>query len=140
MIKGWCSQVLKGLQVLHKHDIVHGKLTCESIYINSNDGKIKIGDIGIKHIYAQTKYQELGLFSSHCKQYMEEKTTEKFDVYCFGLAVLEMISSENNSSKYLSQLLNKGKKAIILEAILNDALRNFLSSALEEKKEQRSTV
>ena len=71
---------------------------------------------------------------------MEEKTTEKFDVYCFGLAVLEMISSENNSSKYLSQLLNKGKKAIILEAILNDDLRSFLSSALEEKKEQRSTV
>lgn len=37
---------------MHEHNIVHGKLTCESIYINSNNGEIKIGDIGIKHIYA----------------------------------------------------------------------------------------
>jgi hypothetical protein len=29
---------------------VHGKLTCESIYINSNCGDIKIGDLGIRAI------------------------------------------------------------------------------------------
>jgi len=42
---------LKGLSYLHERDIVHAKLTCESIYINSNNGDIKIGDIGIKHVF-----------------------------------------------------------------------------------------
>jgi len=51
VIKSWCKKILEGLQYLHEHGIVHGKLTCESIYINSNNGEIKIGDIGIKHVY-----------------------------------------------------------------------------------------
>ena len=60
VIKNWFRKVLEGLEFLHEHDIVHGKLTCESIYINSNNGEIKIGDVGIKHIYAENKLQELG--------------------------------------------------------------------------------
>ncbi len=58
MIKTWSRKVLDGLAFLHSNNIVHGKLTCESIYINSNNGEIKIGDIGIKHIYALSEWAE----------------------------------------------------------------------------------
>jgi len=39
-------------------NFVHGKVTCESIYINSNNGDIKIGDLGIRAIpsYNNSKY------------------------------------------------------------------------------------
>jgi len=50
VIKRWCQKILEGIQYLHSQNIIHGKLTCESIYINSNNGDIKIGDIGIRTI------------------------------------------------------------------------------------------
>ena len=53
VIKEWCMKILEAVSFLHEHDIVHGKITCESVYINSNNGEIKIGAIGIKHVYAQ---------------------------------------------------------------------------------------
>jgi WNK lysine deficient protein kinase len=59
VVKRWCERIIDGLDYLHQHDIIHGKLTCESIYINSNNGEIKIGDIGIKHVYAKGKDPEL---------------------------------------------------------------------------------
>lgn len=85
--------------------MVHGKLTCESIYINSNNGEIKIGDVGVKHIYssqqpqpATNKTAQSNISACHnmselrqCKQYLKERNTKKFDVYCFGLVMLEMI-------------------------------------------------
>ena len=52
VIKNWSQKILSGLSFLHDHNVVHGKLTCESIYINSNNGEIKIGDVGVKHIYS----------------------------------------------------------------------------------------
>ena len=48
VIKQWCFKILQGLKFLHDHNLVHGSLTCESIYINSNNGDIKIGDLGIR--------------------------------------------------------------------------------------------
>lgn len=98
MIKNWSRKVLEGLVFLHENEIVHGKLTCESIYINSNNGEIKIGDIGIKHIYAlkeqersyTTTQSELG----QCKWYLKERNTKQFDTFCFGLALLEMVCAD----------------------------------------------
>ena len=52
---------------MHEKDIVHGKLTCESIYINSNNGEIKIGDIGIKHIYSITESTDQTALTSQSK-------------------------------------------------------------------------
>jgi serine/threonine protein kinase len=67
VIKRWAKKVLEGLLFLHQKNIVHGKLTCESIYINSNNGEIKIGDIGIKHIYAISE-QQFSLANSNCSE------------------------------------------------------------------------
>ena len=66
---------------------MHGELSCETIYINSNNGEIKVGDVGIKHIHTKYSYE----FGS-CKQYLKEKSTLKFDVFCFGLSLLEIVA------------------------------------------------
>lgn len=50
VIKNWCRKIMEGVAYLHSQNFVHGKLTCESIYINSNNGDIKIGDLGIRTI------------------------------------------------------------------------------------------
>lgn len=62
VIKNWAKKILEGVAYLHSKNFVHGKLTCESIYINSNNGDIKIGDIGVYAIPCyNSKYSELQL-------------------------------------------------------------------------------
>ena len=85
---------------------MHGKLTCESIYINSNNGDIKIGDIGMRQIPLYFSKQSEIHQSVLLKN---EKKTNKYDVYCFGLCLLEMISSDvsvPHAFKYLCKLIN----------------------------------
>ena len=107
VIKLWCTTVLEALQFLHERGIVHGELSCETIYINSNNGEIKVGDVGIKHIHTSIRSHELG----KCKQYVKEKDTLAVDVYCFGLTLLEIISAKESGSgrltlKYIINLLD----------------------------------
>jgi WNK lysine deficient protein kinase len=111
---------MEGVAYLHSQNFVHGKLTCESIYINSNNGDIKIGDLGIRTIpcYNNSKrdvsiriveYSELSM--SHQLKMSEETT--KLDIYCFGLSLLEMISSDVSGTqafKVLCKIINKGEK------------------------------
>jgi serine/threonine protein kinase len=63
VLKNWFRKILEGTKYLHSQNFVHGKLTCESIYINSNCGDIKIGDLGIRAIpsYNSSKHNiEIG--------------------------------------------------------------------------------
>ena len=57
---------------MHNNEIIHGKITCESVYINSNNGELKIGDIGIKKIYAHAKNQE----DKQIKLFFKEKPSK----------------------------------------------------------------
>ena len=43
--QNWFKQILTGLSALHSKKIVHGKLNYDHIYINSNTGEVKIGDL-----------------------------------------------------------------------------------------------
>jgi len=102
---------------LHQNQLVHGKLTCESIYINSNNGDIKIGDLGIRQIplfnSKQSEIHQSLLLKNEVK-------SSKYDVYCFGLVLLEMISSDipvAHSFKYLCKLINQGSKDNLISMI-----------------------
>ena len=48
-IKNWCRQILKGLLYLHSHDppVIHRDLKCDNIFVNGNQGEVKIGDLGL---------------------------------------------------------------------------------------------
>jgi len=47
IVKKWCKQILLGLADLHSHSppIVHGKISCSHIYIDSGLGTTNIGDL-----------------------------------------------------------------------------------------------
>lgn len=51
-IKHWCRQILKGLLYLHSHDppVIHRDLKCDNIFVNGNQGQVKIGDLGLAAI------------------------------------------------------------------------------------------
>ena len=49
VFKNWCYQILSGLHYLHTRTppIIHRDLKCENIFINGNNGQMKIGDLGL---------------------------------------------------------------------------------------------
>lgn len=51
-VKQWCRQILEGLNYLHSHDppVIHRDLKCDNIFINGNQGEVKIGDLGLAAI------------------------------------------------------------------------------------------
>lgn len=64
-------------------------------------------------------------------------------MFCFGLALLEMISAEivgAHTFKYLNRIMNKGGKKKMLESIEDELLRDFLSVTLEENSEKRASI
>lgn len=46
VLKHWCKMILQGIKYLHKIGLIHGMLSCNSYYVNSNSGIVKIGDLG----------------------------------------------------------------------------------------------
>lgn len=54
-IKNWARQILRGLQYLHCHDppIIHRDLKCDNIFVNGNNGEVKIGDLGLAIVMQQ---------------------------------------------------------------------------------------
>lgn len=51
-VKDWCRQILSGLLYLHSHNppIIHRDLKCDNIFVNGNQGEVKIGDLGLAAI------------------------------------------------------------------------------------------
>lgn len=54
-MKNWARQILRGLLYLHSHDppIIHRDLKCDNIFVNGNNGEVKIGDLGLATILRQ---------------------------------------------------------------------------------------
>jgi len=60
-IKGWARQILHGLLYLHSHrpPIIHRDLKCDNIFVNGNQGEVKIGDLGLAIVMQQPTAQSV---------------------------------------------------------------------------------
>ncbi|KAF9924722.1 Serine/threonine-protein kinase wnk4 [Linnemannia zychae] len=95
VIKSWCRQILQGLVYLHTHNppIIHRDLKCDNIFINGNNGQLKIGDLGLAVVRHRTHVSSvLGTPEFMAPELYDEKYDEKVDIYAFGMCVLEMAS------------------------------------------------
>ena len=54
-MKKWSRQILEGLLYLHSHNppVIHRDLKCDNIFVNGNQGEVKIGDLGLAAILQQ---------------------------------------------------------------------------------------
>jgi len=92
--QAWFRQILSGLQSLHRRNITHGGLTCEHIYINSNAGELKIGDLSLVKLP--------GILADRVTF---QRPVD--DIHYFGLMALEIAFAQRLSSSGLQKLMSR---------------------------------
>ncbi|KAI3444381.1 hypothetical protein Pfo_001046 [Paulownia fortunei] len=96
-IKNWARQILHGLDYLHSQNppVIHRDLKCDNIFVNGNQGEVKIGDLGLATIMQQPSAQSvIGTPEFMAPELYEEQYNELVDIYSFGMCLLEMVTLE----------------------------------------------
>ncbi len=124
--QAWFRQILEGLEYLHSHDAIHGFLTCDHIFINSNTGELKIGDVCLVKLMATMEGRP-------CFHRPVD------DIHRFGLVALEVMFSQVLSLKTLNRVmhrlydsptLDKAKVIKLLRHVGDEQYRSLVETCL----------
>ncbi|KAK8650597.1 hypothetical protein V6N13_140229 [Hibiscus sabdariffa] len=145
-IKNWARQILRGLVYLHSHvpPIIHRDLKCDNIFVNGNNGEIKIGDLGLAIVMQQpTARSVIGTPEFMAPELYEEEYNELIDVYSFGMCMLEMVTFEYpyNECKNPAQIYKKvtsGVKPASLSKVTDPQTKEFIEKCLVRASERLS--
>lgn len=138
-VKNWARQILRGLLYLHSHDppIIHRDLKCDNIFVNGNNGEVKIGDLGLATILRQAHaaHSVIGTPEFMAPELYEEDYNELVDIYSFGMCLLELVTfeypySECTNAAQIYKKVTSGKKPAALERIKNMDVRQFIEKCL----------
>ncbi|KAI5573382.1 hypothetical protein BDE02_10G077200 [Populus trichocarpa] len=137
-VKHWCRQILEGLLYLHSHDppVIHRDLKCDNIFVNGNQGEIKIGDLGLAAILKKSHAARcVGTPEFMAPEVYEEEYNELVDIYSFGMCVLEMVTfeypySECNHAAQIYKKVTSGKKPDALYKVKDPELQKFVEKCL----------
>ncbi|KAL7588981.1 hypothetical protein Lser_V15G41353 [Lactuca serriola] len=101
-IKKWARQILNGLHYLHSQNppVIHRDLKCDNIFVNGNNGEIKIGDLGLATVMQQSIAKSvIGTPEFMALKLYGEEYNELVDIYSFGMCLLEMVTFEYSYSE-----------------------------------------
>ncbi|KAK6929965.1 Protein kinase domain [Dillenia turbinata] len=137
-VKHWCRQILCGLLYLHSHDppVIHRDLKCDNIFINGNQGEVKIGDLGLAAILRKSHAAHcVGTPEFMAPEVYAEEYNELVDIYSFGMCLLEMVTFEYPYSEctHPAQIYKKvtsGKKPDSLYKVNDLEVRQFIEKCL----------
>ncbi|GLT55292.1 hypothetical protein SLA2020_284290 [Shorea laevis] len=137
-VKHWCRQILKGLLYLHSLNppVIHRDLKCDNIFINGNQGEVKIGDLGLAAILRKSHAAHcVGTPEFMAPEVYEEEYNELVDIYSFGMCILEMVTFEYPYSEctHPAQIYKKvisGKKPESLYKVKDPEVRQFVEKCL----------
>ncbi|RHZ81690.1 hypothetical protein Glove_117g195 [Diversispora epigaea] len=111
------KQISNALMDLHENDIIHGKLTSDSILVHN--GAIKL------NYFCMSYLKSLATFGATPFQYTDFRYLELFnkslDIYSLGIILWE-ISNDENSENYM----------IVLENANNGSLRQYLRTNFQK--------
>ncbi|KAJ4722451.1 putative Kinase [Melia azedarach] len=137
-VKHWCRQILSGLLYLHSRDppVIHRDLKCDNIFVNGNQGEVKIGDLGLAAILRKSHAARcVGTPEFMAPEVYEEEYNELVDIYSFGMCILEMVTFEYPYSEctHPAQIYKKvisGKKPEALYKVKDPEVRQFIEKCL----------
>lgn len=137
-VKGWARQILMGLNYLHSHNppIMHRDLKCDNIFINGNQGEVKIGDLGLATVMEQSTAQSvIGTPEFMAPELYDESYNELADIYSFGMCMLEMVTfeypySECRNSAQIYKKVSSGIMPAGLSKIKDPDMKTFIEKCL----------
>lgn len=137
-VKGWARQILIGLNYLHsqKPPIIHRDLKCDNIFINGNNGEVKIGDLGLATIMHKANAQTvIGTPEFMAPELYDEEYNELVDIYSFGMCMLEMVTfeypySECTNSAQIYKKVSTGVKPVALSKVKDIEVKAFIEKCL----------
>lgn len=150
VIKNWCRQILEGISYLHSQPdpVIHRDLKCDNIFINGNDGKVLIGDLGLSTSLrgqASCATSIVGTPEFMAPELYEEKYGPPVDIYAFGMCLLEMVSrqypySECTTPGQIYKKVISSDKPAVLQRVKDPALRHIIEVCLDTNPDNRPTA
>lgn len=137
-IKNWARHILRGLHYLHSHNppIIHRDLKCDNVFVNGNNGEIKIGDLGLAIVMQQpTAHSVIGTPEFMAPELYDEEYNELVDIYSFGMCMLEMVTceypySECKNPAQIYRKVTSGIKPASLSKVENPQVKQFIEKCL----------
>ncbi|KAK8366382.1 hypothetical protein V6Z12_A02G116000 [Gossypium hirsutum] len=111
-------------------------LKCDNIFVNGNNGEVKIGDLGLATVMEQPTAQSvIGTPEFMAPELYDEEYNELVDIYSFGMCMLEMVTCEYpyNECKNPAQIYKKvssGIKPASLGKVNDPQVKQFIEKCL----------
>ncbi|KAK9198119.1 hypothetical protein WN944_013302 [Citrus x changshan-huyou] len=144
-LKKWSRQILEGLSYLHSHDppVIHRDLKCDNIFVNGNQGEVKIGDLGLAAILRQARsaHSVIGTPEFMAPELYEEEYNELVDIYAFGMCLLELVTFEYpyvecTNAAQIYKKVTSGIKPASLAKVADSGVRAFIEKCIAEVSER----
>ncbi|CAJ1974941.1 unnamed protein product [Sphenostylis stenocarpa] len=146
-LKKWSKQILEGLLYLHSNDppIIHRDLKCDNIFVNGNQGEVKIGDLGLAAILqkANSAHSVIGTPEFMAPELYEEEYNELVDIYAFGMCLLELVTVEYPyvecaNAAQIYKKVTSGIKPASLAKVTNPEVTAFIEKCIAHVSERLS--
>ncbi|VVB04763.1 unnamed protein product [Arabis nemorensis] len=146
-LKKWSRQILEGLVYLHSHDppVIHRDLKCDNIFINGNQGEVKIGDLGLAAILhrARSAHSVIGTPEFMAPELYEEDYNVLVDIYAFGMCLLELVTFEYpyvecRNAAQIYKKVTSGIKPASLASVTDPQVRRFIEKCIAKVSERLS--
>ncbi|KAK1357885.1 putative serine/threonine-protein kinase WNK3 [Heracleum sosnowskyi] len=146
-LKKWSRQILEGLSYLHSHDppVIHRDLKCDNIFVNGNQGEVKIGDLGLAAILQQARaaHSVIGTPEFMAPELYEEEYDELVDIYAFGMCLLELVTFEYpyvecTNAAQIYKKVTSGIKPASLVKVKDPGVRAFIEKCIAKVSDRLS--
>ncbi|CAI9112767.1 OLC1v1013259C1 [Oldenlandia corymbosa var. corymbosa] len=146
-LKKWSKQILEGLLYLHSHDppVIHRDLKCDNIFVNGNQGEVKIGDLGLAAILRQARsaHSVIGTPEFMAPELYEEEYNELVDIYAFGMCLLELVTFEYPyvecaNAAQIFKKVTSGIKPASLTKVKDPEVKQFIEKCIAKVSERLS--
>ncbi|KAE8736283.1 putative serine/threonine-protein kinase WNK1 [Hibiscus syriacus] len=146
-LKKWSRQILEGLVYLHSHDppVIHRDLKCDNIFVNGNQGEVKIGDLGLAAILykAHSAHSVIGTPEFMAPELYEEEYNELVDIYAFGMCLLELVTLEYPyvecaNAAQIFKKVTSGIKPASLAKVTDPRMKLFIEKCLANASDRLS--
>ncbi|XP_048445481.1 probable serine/threonine-protein kinase WNK3 isoform X1 [Pyrus x bretschneideri] len=144
-LKKWSRQILEGLWYLHNHDppVIHRDLKCDNIFVNGNQGEVKIGDLGLAAILRQARsaHSVIGTPEFMAPELYEEEYNELVDIYAFGMCMLELVTFEYpyvecSNAAQIFKKVTSGVKPASLAKVTDPGVKAFIEKCIVKVSER----